>query len=289
MSFKYIVTTSFGNDSVALLQYMQEKHKGQFCALYNDTGWASDDWPARVAKLSNMCFEMGIQVFITKSIGMAELVRKKKGWPMPASAMQWCTQELKEKPSNDFYEKYDPDCGSIIVTGRRRAESQNRASLPLWQHESKKHGGRDVYNPIINFTEEERNNYIGKFGFNPLPHSSMECYPCVCANKTDLAAIPLNDKKINFIEELEIELGHTRNGKPRTMFRPYRVGGGVGIRQALAWGRGERGFKSDYVPNEYILNGQFQMFESVSDVAYEIETKAGRELAKQCDGGFCGS
>ena len=74
------------------------------------------------------------------------------------------------------------------------------------------------------------------------------------------------------------------------MFRPYRVGGGVGIRQAVAWGRGERGFKSDYIPNQYKQVGeQTVMFESVSDVAYEIETKAGREFAKQCDGGFCGS
>jgi len=286
--FKYIVTSSFGNDSVALLQYMHENHEGEFCALYNDTGWARSDWPARVAKISNMCFEKGIQVFITKSIGMEGIVRKNKGWPMPASAMQWCTQELKEKPSNEFYEKYDPSVNSIIVTGRRRAESQNRANLPLWQYESKKHGGRDVYNPIINFSSDERDLYIHKFGIEPLPHSSMECYPCVCANKKDLAAMPLDDERIDLIEKIEIELGHTRNGKPRTMFRPYRVGGGVGIRQAIAWGRGEHGFKSDYVPNEYKLTGQFVMFEGVNDVAYEIETKAGKELARQCDGGFCG-
>jgi 3'-phosphoadenosine 5'-phosphosulfate sulfotransferase (PAPS reductase)/FAD synthetase len=289
-TIKYVVTTSFGNDSVALIQYMHENHKGEFLCLYNDTGWARKDWPKRVAKLSNICFELGIHVEITKSIGMADLVRKKKGWPMPASAMQWCTQELKEKPSNEFYEKRDPFGEFIIVTGRRRAESQNRANLPLWQHESKKHGGRDVYNPIISFDEKDRDLYIRRFGVEPLEHSSMECYPCVCANKTDLAAMPLDDSRINFIEKLEVELGHTRNDKPRTMFRPYRVGGGVGIRQAVAWGRGERGFKSDYIPNEYKVSGsQTKMFESVSDVAYEIENREGRELAKQCDGGFCGN
>ena len=74
------------------------------------------------------------------------------------------------------------------------------------------------------------------------------------------------------------------------MFRPYRVGGGVGIRQAVAWGRGERGYKSDFIPNEYrITNQQFSMFEGVSDVAYDIETKAGKEFSRQCDGGYCGS
>tara|TARA_R110002124_G_scaffold133116_13_gene295754 strand:- start:1433 stop:2305 length:873 start_codon:yes stop_codon:yes gene_type:complete len=290
MNYKYIVTTSFGNDSVALIQYMIENHHGEFCCLYNDTGWAREDWPARVSKISSMLMEQGVTVFITKSIGMEGIVRKNKGWPMPASAMQWCTQTLKEKPSAEFYEKHDPECEAIIVTGRRREESQNRANIPLWQYESEKHGGRDVYNPIINFTSEDRDSYIRKFGIEPLPHSSMECYPCVCANKKDLAAIPINDERINLIEKIEIDLGFTRNGKPRTMFRPYRVGGGVGIRQAIAWGRGEHGFKSDYVPNEYKQsNEQTEMFESVSDVAYEIETRAGREFAKQCDGGFCGS
>ena len=287
---KYIVTSSFGNDSIALIQYMHENHKGDFIVLYNDTGWARKDWPLRVANASKVCFEMGVQVHITKSIGMEGVVRKNKGWPMPASSMQWCTQHLKEKPSNEFYAKHDPDCDLIIVTGRRRAESQNRKSLPLHQPESLKHGGRDVYNPLVNFDEEERDIYIRRFGLEPLPHQSMECYPCVCANKKDLASMPLDDERINLIEKIEIELGFTRNEKPRVMFRPYRVGGGVGIRQAVAWGRGERGFKSDYIPNEYKFKGeQCVMFESVSDVAYEINTRAGIEFASQCDGGFCGN
>ncbi len=290
MNYQYIVTSSFGNDSVALIQWMRENKPGKFCVLYNDTGWARQDWPKRVADLSAKCFELGIHVHQTKSIGMAELVKGKKGWPMPASKMQFCTQELKEGPSRKFYSEVDPEGESIIVTGRRREESQNRAALPLWQYESEKHDGRDVYNPLANHNEAQRNELIERFGIEPLPHSSMECYPCVCANKTDLSQIPLDDPRIDFIENLEIEMGHTRNGKPRTMFRPYRVGGGVGIRQAIAWGRGERGFKSDYIPNEYKQPGeQTKMFEGVSDVAYEINTREGREFAKQCDGGFCGS
>lgn len=286
---KYIVTCSFGNDSLALINYMHNNHKGEFLVLYNDTGWARDDWPARVSLISSKLFSMGIEVCITKSIGMEGVVRRNKGWPMPASAMQWCTQELKEKPSNEFYEKRDPDCNLIIVTGRRREESQNRANLELWQYESKKHGGRDVYNPIAGFSQSDRDENIKQLGFDPLLHSSMECYPCVCANKKDLSKMPLDDPKIDLIEKIEIELGFTRNNKPRTMFRPYRVGGGVGIRQAIAWGRGERGFKSSYIPNEYkTKDSQCIMFEGVNDVAYELETKEGREFARQCDGGFCG-
>ena len=287
---KYIVTCSGGNDSIALIELMHEQHKGQFECLYNDTGWARKDWPARIDLVKSMCAEKGIKFNITKSIGMEGVVRKNKGWPMPASAMQWCTMHLKEKPSTEFYETKDPDCEMVIVTGRRRAESQNRANLDMWQYESKKHGGRDVFNPMINFNEADRDLYIRKFGLEPLPHQSMECYPCVCANKKDLAAMPLDDDRIQLIEIIETDLGFTRNKKPRVMFRPYRVGGGVGIRQAVAWGRGERGFKSTFIPNEYKFKGeQTEMFEGVSDVAYDLETKEGRELARQCDGGFCGS
>ena len=131
---------------------------------------------------------------------------------------------------------------------------------------------------------------LSDFGWDVLPHQSMECYPCVCANKTDLAAIPKDHPVINRIEAIEIDMGHTRNEKPRTMFRPYRVGGGVGIRQAIDWGHGERGFKSEFIPNEYKLkNEQSDIFEGVSDIAYDENTKEGQEFDRQCAGGYCGS
>ncbi|WP_100913523.1 phosphoadenosine phosphosulfate reductase family protein [Pseudoalteromonas spongiae] len=286
---KYLLTSSFGNDSVALIQLALNKGL-DFEVVYNDTGWARKDWPKRVALFSSWLMEKGITLHITKSIGMAELVKKKKGWPMPASKMQFCTQELKEKPTEELLNKIDPDCELIIVTGRRREESQNRADLPLWQHESPKHGGRDVWNPLINHDEKQRDELIKQTGFEVLPHSSMECYPCVCANKDDLAQLLETPDRIDEIERLEIEMGFTRNQKPRVMFRPYRVGNGVGIRQAVLWGAGARGYKSGFIPNEYKIAGeQCLMFEGISDIAYEINTREGREFARQCDGGFCGN
>lgn len=281
---KYVVTCSGGNDSVALIQYMLDNHRGEFCVLYNDTGWARDDWPYRIEEIKARCeLVEGVPFYITESEGMVSMVKRKKGWPMPASKMQFCTSELKEKPSLEFYKNIDPERDAIIVTGRRREESQNRASLALWQYGSKKHGGRDVFNPLINCIEQERDELIRRFGFEPLPHSSMECYPCVCANKTDLAAMPKNDPRIDLIESTELEMGHTRNEKPRTMFRPYRVGGGVGIRQAVEWGHGKRGYKSKEIPPEYIFKGAAS--EGANDTAYSDNISEQR----QCDGGFCGN
>ena len=280
---KYIVTCSGGNDSVALIQYMHEFNSGEFCVLYNDTGWARDDWQERILTVKLKCEALGVDFYQTQSEGMVSLVKRKKGWPMPASKMQFCTGELKEKPSLEFYDRYDPEGYSIIVTGRRREESQNRASLALFNYNSSKHGGRDVYNPIVDHTENDRNVLIRRFGMDILPHSSMECYPCVCANKTDLGAMDKNDSRIKLIETVEIEMGHTRNEKPRTMFRPYRVGGGVGIRQAIEWGHGPRGYKSTEIPKDYVYKGNDT--DGVNDVAYSEDIAD----QNQCDGGFCGN
>jgi hypothetical protein len=98
-----------------------------------------------------------------------------------------------------------------------------------------------------------------------------------------------NDKRIDLIEKIEIEMGFTKNGNPRTMFRPYRVGGGVCIRQAVKWGHGEVGYKSSFIPNEYKQKGeQCSLFEGASDSAYDLDSKEGKQHLKQCDGGFCG-
>jgi 3'-phosphoadenosine 5'-phosphosulfate sulfotransferase (PAPS reductase)/FAD synthetase len=278
----FIVTCSGGNDSVALIQFMVDNHPSGFCVLYNNTGWARDDWADRISEIKERCIKLNIEFFETKSEGMVNLVKRKKGWPMPASKMQFCTSELKEKPSLEFYDRVDPDKQLSIVTGRRREESQNRASLALWNYESKKHGGRDVYNPLINHTKEMRDELIIKFGMAPLSHSSMECYPCVCANKKDLASMRKDDPRIDLIEAVEIEMGFTRNKKPRTMFRPYRVGGGVGIRQAIEWGHGERGYKSKSIPDKYIFRGYAS--DGENDIAYSDKI----DDIRQCDGGFCG-
>lgn len=282
---KYLVASSMGNDSIALIQLMINNGE-DFGVVYNDTGWASEDWNKRVTKASQWLMGLGVTLYITKSEGMEALVRRKKGWPMPASKMQFCTSELKEGPTIKLLDKIDPDGDLIIVTGRRRDESQNRSTLPLWQYESNKHGGRDVYNPLINYDSLMRDGLLASTPFEPLPHSSQECYPCVCANKQDLSA--LADSRVFEIEAIELSMGFTKNKKPRTMFRPYRVGGGVGIAQAVDWGRGCRGYKSDSIPLQYQY-AQQQLSESESDIAYDDDTKEGREFSRQCDGGYCGS
>lgn len=319
---RYLVASSMGNDSIALIQFMLDGGY-DFSVIYNDTGWARDDWPARVKKCSDWLLEKGVTLHITKSIGMVNIVKKNKGWPMPASSMQWCTEHLKEKPTTELLNKIDADCELVCVTGRRREESANRSSLAEWQEESQKHGGRDVWNPLVRYDAKMRDELISKTPFDVLLHQSMECYPCVCANKDDLKSMQLDEKRIKLIEELEIELGHTRYGKPRTMFRPYRAGYGVGIRQVFQWAT-EPNFKSSGYPEAYKMAGidytgynmvglkgkeakqryteflkgveaqikpgaEMSFDFSAHDDAYDIDKKSGLEVARQCDGGYCGN
>lgn len=286
----YLVCVSGGNDSIALLQFMIDKDL-KFGAAYNDTGWAKDDWHQRIDLMRKFCEANLSKLYITESEGMESLVRRKKGWPMPASAMQFCTGVLKEEPTKLLLDDIDPAGELIIVTGRRREESQNRRDLAQYQDDSEKHGGRDVWNPLYLHNTEARDDLINRAGFEILPHQSMECWPCVCANKSDLRLLSNDPARINRIEAIEIDMGHTKNEKPRTMFRPYRVGNGVGIRQAVTWGLSERGkYKAPHYPNEYRMKGTQQgFFEGATDLAYDQDTKEGREFSRQCDGGYCGS
>jgi 3'-phosphoadenosine 5'-phosphosulfate sulfotransferase (PAPS reductase)/FAD synthetase len=241
---EYVVACSAGNDSICLAQYMLDNYPpSSFLVLYNDTGWARKDWPARIQKVSQMLKEKGVPFVRTISIGFEQMVREHKGFPMPASSMQFCTQELKTIPTLKFLKDHDPEGEWTIVTGRRREESNNRALLSMNEFNTKLYEGRDVFNPLIMFDEEMRDEKIVKFGLTPLPHSSMECFPCVCSNKADLVELKNWPGKLIQVKNLEIEMGHTRNGKPRVMFRPYRSGGGVGIESVIKWAESKRGTK----------------------------------------------
>ena len=48
--FDYVVFASYGNDSIALIQWVYERRLKNVAVVYSDTGWAADWWPARVKK-----------------------------------------------------------------------------------------------------------------------------------------------------------------------------------------------------------------------------------------------
>jgi 3'-phosphoadenosine 5'-phosphosulfate sulfotransferase (PAPS reductase)/FAD synthetase len=112
------------------------------------------------------------------------------------------------------------------VLGLRRAESQERAKTPEYIESSERHGGRDVWCPLFAHSDEDRNALLARAGFEPLPHRSMECAPCINANRADLRA--LTEVDIAKVEQLEARVG-------KTMFRSARHNGAKGVREVIAW------------------------------------------------------
>lgn len=236
-----IVSVSWGNDSLALVRYLHEhealaKYDRVIC-VYADTGWASEDWPERVAQAEAAAKTYGFEAVRLQSIGFVPLARLKKAFPR--NGIQFCTTELKIKPITAWMEQVDPEAEAIIAVGIRREESKSRADWPIYIESSEKHGGRSAWFPLVRVLTQERDDLIRRAGFEPLPHRSKECFPCINSNRTDLRL--LTEVRVAQIEKIEASMGITTEGKPRTLFRPYRHGGAVGIREVVRWANSEHG------------------------------------------------
>ena len=226
-----LLSASYGNDSVALIQWAHEHGLNNVKVVFIDTGWAATWWLDRVDKGEQWVKSLNMEAVRLRPVEQFEdLMRHKKGFP--SQRYQWCSVFLKGLPFLDYAEKVDPGCSSTVLVGKRRAESLNRSSTPEFVESSEYHGGRKLWHPLYLHSDEERNKLVQKTPLPVLEHRSMECSPCINANRYDLRA--LTEPEIQRVESLEKEIG-------KTMFRPKRVMGAKGIRQVLEWARSDRG------------------------------------------------
>jgi len=236
-----IICCSGGNDSVALIQWAYENKLSNIIVLYNDTGWAISWWSDRMESIKKLCLKYGFKYAETESIGFKDMVRKKKGFPMAASKMQFCSDFLKTQPTNDWLLKNDPYFRAILYIGIRREESQNRANHPRSIIADTRYQGRAMEFPLVEYKTKERDFLIDRSGLDILLHSSMECFPCVNSNRSDFRHLAQYPDRISELADLENEMGFTSKGKPRVMFRPYRHMGAIGINEVVKWGLCDRG------------------------------------------------
>ncbi len=236
-SVDYVIFASYGNDTIAMIQWAVEKGLKNVATLHNDTGWAAPWWQERVERCEAWVRTLGFAPHRTESIGMEALVKGKLGWPR--QGMQFCTDQLKLKPSLAWLDEVDPDGVVTCLVGVRREESTERAAFPQWTENSEIHGGRTLWAPLVNVAEAERDALLSRAGFEPLPHRSHECEICVNANKDDIKRA--SEFSVSRSERIEGELGFTANGKPRVMFRPAKHMGAVGIREIVKWAHSDRG------------------------------------------------
>lgn len=213
---------------MAMIQWSIENNIPNVHVVFCDTGWAAPGWMLRVEKVHAYATANGMQTHIVKSLGMPELVRMKKGFP--GNAQQFCTAHLKGVPFLEWIDEADKEVKAIVMVGKRRAESEARKNTPEYIYDSEYHGGRTLWHPLYLHTDEERNALIHRSGFEILPHRSLECNPCVNANRQDF--LRLTPGEIERVNELEVEIG-----KP--MFRPKRFSA-LGIYGVIAWAKDGR-------------------------------------------------
>lgn len=257
---RFIIFASYGNDSIALLQWARinfgKEHN--VAVVYSDTGWAADWWESkRVLPGEEFARSCGFEPFRTTSIGLPDLVRKKKAWPR--QGMQFCTSELKIEPALAWMEDFDPFGMATVMVGVRRCESRMRSVFPLTLDASPAHGDRSLFAPLVDHDDAARDALCTSAGFDVLPHRSKECFPCINDNRADLKL--LDEPTVEKVETLENEMGVTSKGKRRTMFRPYRHMGATGIREIVRWAASDRG-------------------------AFDPDDGTG---GGGCDGGYCGT
>lgn len=230
---RFVIFSSYGNDSVALIQWAHENALEDVAVVYSDTGWAFDWWEDRVREKEEWVRSLGFTPYRTTSEGFANLARRKKGFP--TQRYQWCSYVLKIEPGMRWLEENDPHKSAICLVGARRGEAADplstRANFPEYLVRSENHGGRMMLAPGVDWTEEDRNAFLKRAGVEPLDHRSGECR-CVNSNKLDFQRYSESD--ILVIEGLEAEVG-------KTMFRPHRHMGAKGIRQVIRWAWSPRG------------------------------------------------
>lgn len=233
----YVVKCSYGNDSIALLQYLHEydlRHQlGKVVVLYNNTGWAAKWWEGRVENGEKLARRFGFIPARTECIGFEELVWRHNGFP--DHMRRFCTSELKIIPTMNWLRVHDPEGIAEMVCGVRREESAERRNWPEYVDADDKNEGRPNWSPLVDCTEAQRNELIVKAGWVVLPHRSRECR-CINANSTDLKTWQEGD--IEQIERLERKLSDRNPGKIKLMFHPLRMRTRPqGIRDVIAWAK----------------------------------------------------
>lgn len=251
--YRYIARCSYGNDSIAMLQYMRECGLTDVVVVNNDTGWASEDWPARVAQGEAWVRSFGWDAVTLTTEGFeAMTLNRTKTGMFPTRLRKWCTKDLKIKPFLKWARNADPEKRALVCVGVRRAESKARANHPAFMAE--KDDGRHVWHPLIDFSNDDRDAMIRKTPFEILPHRSDECAICINSNRTDLRRA--SDRDIRRVADLEAKVG-------RPMFNPAKFQGAEGIYQVLEWAMSDRGkyrppagVVPEYDPIEAILDNE---------------------------------
>ena len=172
---RFVIFSSYGNNSVALIQWAHREELEDVVVVYSETGWAAKTWAARVERLEAWVRGLGYRTSRTTSIGFRQLALNKKAFP--TQQFQWCSYALKIEPGERWLAENDPDYRAVCLVGVRREEGPDRAEFPRFLLRSGSHGARVMVAPMADWSEATRDSFLKMAGVQPLPHRSMECSP----------------------------------------------------------------------------------------------------------------
>ena len=105
MLIRYLIRASYGNNSVALIQWAREEGLSDVVVLYSDTGWSRVSWAARVEQMETWVRSLGYVPARTESIGMEALLRSKDVAAAPHAVLY---EGTKNRPHNRLARKERP-------------------------------------------------------------------------------------------------------------------------------------------------------------------------------------
>jgi len=268
----HVLSLSGGKDSVAAGLHLREQGI-EHARVFMDTGWEHPDLYAHLDYLER---ELGhierviprlpeVRADVVPRVADIEaLVGRSPSafvrWAVhkamfPSRMRRYCKQELKVRPFLRWVDTLDDDV--VNVVGIRAEESASRARLAEREPMS---GAEhvEVWRPLIRWTEAQVIEIHKRHGIRPCPlylrgSTRVGCWPCIQANKGELAALSRDDRRVAAIEALEAlveDLAAERTSRsPRSMFQapiPERVDGKPvypcwPIARVLEWARTARG------------------------------------------------
>lgn len=236
------LSLSGGKDSVAASLHLRELGLDHV-RIFMDTGWEHADLYAHLDYLER---ELGPVIRLAPKmpdipaeiLGRVEEIEHVVGrspsgfvrWAVhkamfPSRMRRYCTQELKVKPFLRWVNEQDDDI--VNVVGIRAEESVARSKLterePMLGAEHV-----EVWRPLLKWTEADVIAIHGRHGVLPCPlylrgSTRVGCWPCIQANKGELAALSTDDQRVQAIRMLEAlvaELARLRrDGSPPAMFQ----------------------------------------------------------------------
>lgn len=199
-----IIITNHGDDSVALMQWAIDHAIANLFVVSVDTGFAAHGWEQRLTAVAAALAKHQLSVVRLKAeLDFAKLMLDRGEFPTPK--FQWCAGILKGLPLLEWLDEVDPRAQATVILSSRNSQSQAPAHLPERIAESEYYGSREVWYPLRDLDDRDRDALVEKFGVKLLGHRSLECEPCVNSQLSDWQR--MTDEDVSKTDTLEQQVG----------------------------------------------------------------------------------